>query len=103
MKNGNEPVTLSIAEFTDGNEIDLDNEINRVERMGIATRINRERYEIELEPDFGNDWEDVARSAFRSLQSSGIAATLDKVEDRCELMDSWKECAMDVLGYTRFS
>lgn len=76
--------------------------IDDVEKHDAEVKVNFDTRDVFIEPRYPNTWKDVAKSAFGSLKSSGLAAFGDSIEDRCENMDTWKECAMDVLGYTKY-
>lgn len=77
--------------------------IEGVERFGVDVKVEMKTRDVIMEPIGGNTWEDVATRAFASQKASGVAAFNDSIDDRCENMNTWKECAMDVLGYTSFS
>lgn len=80
----------------------ISNMIDDIEKFGIDVKVNIDTRDVVFEPSFPNTWKDVAKEAFDSQQSSGLISFGDTVEDRCEMMETWKECAMDVLGYTEF-
>lgn len=77
--------------------------IDAVERFGVDVKVEMKTRDVFIEPKWGNTWKDVASRAFDSQKASGVAAFNDSIDDRCENMDTWKECALDVLGYTKFS
>ncbi len=85
----------------DERERELDYRIKRYNRDKMEASVDLGKKLVTLTPI--GTWKNVARWEFGAQQASGHAPTLDSIEDRCDMMDTWKECAMDLHGYTDFS